>query len=156
MFNKNQTKIYSAVARSSISDVFPQAHVDDILDHKRLEKHFVTFSGLHSSQRFLEHQWHDGINVTEESGKAEYSYWPPQGSLKFRRCFRPLPEPIGSRFPCPDCNKMFASAGSRSNHITAIHAKQTFSCVCGKSYPYSQNLLRHKRSCAVCVVDQSA
>ncbi|XP_067669366.1 uncharacterized protein [Haliotis asinina] len=102
--------------------------------------------GVHCSRRFLEHQ--------EESGKTEYSHWPQQGSLKFRRCV--LPEPIGSRFPCPDCNKMFASAGSRSNHITAIHAKQTFSCICGKSYPYSQNLLRHKRSCAVCLVDQSA
>ncbi|XP_067669364.1 uncharacterized protein [Haliotis asinina] len=52
-------------------------------------------------------------------------------------------------FPCSQCDKVFANKGSRWHHVTAIHKKITFECVCGKSYSYKHGLLFHQRTCCI-------
>ncbi|XP_048246798.1 uncharacterized protein LOC124128197 isoform X37 [Haliotis rufescens] len=53
-------------------------------------------------------------------------------------------------YPCAYCTKEFTSYGSRWRHITAIHKKMTFACVCGKTYSYKHNLMVHQKSCSFC------
>ncbi|XP_046347729.2 uncharacterized protein [Haliotis cracherodii] len=52
-------------------------------------------------------------------------------------------------FACPECTKVFASYGARWHHVTAIHKKVTFPCVCGKTYRYRHNLVYHQKSCSL-------
>ncbi|XP_046347654.2 uncharacterized protein LOC124128197 isoform X19 [Haliotis rufescens] len=54
-------------------------------------------------------------------------------------------------FPCASCNKVFASAGARHNHVSAIHNKVKFQCLCGKVYIYRQGLISHKKTCPLFV-----
>ncbi|XP_067669332.1 uncharacterized protein [Haliotis asinina] len=58
--------------------------------------------------------------------------------------------PMG-KYPCPQCDKVFASVGSRRNHVKSIHDRVTFSCVCGKVYVYESGLAYHKKFCPHCV-----
>ncbi|XP_067669322.1 uncharacterized protein [Haliotis asinina] len=64
---------------------------------------------------------------------------------------RVYPEPVGGNYPCPDCDKMFASDGSRWNHVAAIHDKLSFASLCGKTFNYRHNLARHKKTCPICM-----
>ncbi|XP_071086392.1 zinc finger protein 11-like [Haliotis cracherodii] len=43
-------------------------------------------------------------------------------------------EPDTSGFPCSQCDKTFASPGSRWNHIAAKHRKATYPCACYGSF----------------------
>ncbi|XP_071086681.1 zinc finger protein 526-like isoform X5 [Haliotis cracherodii] len=54
-------------------------------------------------------------------------------------------------FPCAQCNKVFASHGSRRNHIRSFHERMSYTCVCGKVYSYESSLIHHKKVCPVCV-----
>ncbi|XP_046347772.1 uncharacterized protein LOC124128197 isoform X29 [Haliotis rufescens] len=84
----------------------------------------------------------------------------PTGQAQFSSMYRNKPLYSGSSrantrgtpklFPCQECDKVFTNYGSRWHHITAIHKKITFSCVCGKFYSYKHNLLSHQRSCIQC------
>ncbi|XP_048246774.1 uncharacterized protein LOC124130918 isoform X21 [Haliotis rufescens] len=56
-------------------------------------------------------------------------------------------EPDTSGFPCSQCDKTFASPGSRWNHIAAKHRKATYPCACGKVYTYITGLTAHKKLC---------
>lgn len=64
---------------------------------------------------------------------------------------RVYPDPVGGNYPCPDCDKMFASDGSRWNHVAAIHDKLSFTSLCGKTFNYRHNLARHKKTCPICM-----
>lgn len=59
-------------------------------------------------------------------------------------------------YPCAYCTKEFTSYGSRWRHITAIHKKMTFACVCGKTYSYKHNLMVHQKSCSFCTAWRSS
>ncbi|XP_048246801.1 uncharacterized protein LOC124128197 isoform X40 [Haliotis rufescens] len=59
------------------------------------------------------------------------------------------PEAAVGAYPCPHCDKSFASYGARWNHVGAVHEKKSYTCVCGKIYLYSHNLKRHKKTCSV-------
>ncbi|XP_048246800.1 uncharacterized protein LOC124128197 isoform X39 [Haliotis rufescens] len=52
-------------------------------------------------------------------------------------------------FPCLECNKVFASRGSRYNHIAAKHKNVIYSCVCGKEFSYKHHLLSHQKTCGL-------
>ncbi|XP_067669323.1 uncharacterized protein [Haliotis asinina] len=54
-------------------------------------------------------------------------------------------------FPCTQCNKVFASHGSRRNHIRSFHERMSYTCICGKVYSYESSLLHHKKVCSVCI-----
>lgn len=56
-------------------------------------------------------------------------------------------EPDTSGYPCSQCDKTFASPGSRWNHIAAKHRKATYPCACGKVYTYITGLTAHKKLC---------
>ncbi|XP_067669249.1 uncharacterized protein [Haliotis asinina] len=57
--------------------------------------------------------------------------------------------PRGQGYPCPHCDKVFANVGSRWHHVTAIHERVKFYCVCGKSYSYKHALTRHQKACSI-------
>ncbi|XP_046347866.1 uncharacterized protein LOC124128451 isoform X4 [Haliotis rufescens] len=54
---------------------------------------------------------------------------------------------MSTGFPCSVCDKVFSSNGARWNHVSSVHNKVQFSCVCGKVYLYCQGLSRHKKTC---------
>ncbi|XP_046349035.2 uncharacterized protein LOC124129513 isoform X14 [Haliotis rufescens] len=63
--------------------------------------------------------------------------------------------PPAGKYPCPQCNKAFASLGSRRNHVKSIHDRVTFSCVCGKVYVYESGLAYHRKFCPVSLASMS-
>ncbi|XP_046347799.1 uncharacterized protein [Haliotis cracherodii] len=88
------------------------------------------------------------------------SHFRHPGQDQFSVCYPGRPFKDGSarsvggtaskQYPCPQCDKVFANYGSRWHHISAIHKKVTYSCVCGKVYSYRYNLLTHQRTCVLC------
>ncbi|XP_048246760.1 uncharacterized protein LOC124130918 isoform X8 [Haliotis rufescens] len=50
-------------------------------------------------------------------------------------------------FPCPNCEKSFATAKARGYHIESIHEHKTFACICGKVYKYQPGLFLHRKRC---------
>ncbi|XP_048247312.1 uncharacterized protein LOC124129513 isoform X7 [Haliotis rufescens] len=84
-----------------------------------------------------------------ESNQNIYQHGTLSHGLQRCRRERVYPKPIGGKYPCPECDKLFSSSGSRSNHVGAIHDKLIFACDCGKQYNYRQALILHKKTCQV-------
>ncbi|XP_067669319.1 uncharacterized protein [Haliotis asinina] len=87
---------------------------------------------------------HSAVEYTQPHQNV-YQY--TQQTVPITRRPRTYPKPIGGKFPCPECDKMFSSAGSRHNHVGAIHDRLIFACDCGKQYNYRQALILHKKTC---------
>ncbi|XP_071084656.1 uncharacterized protein [Haliotis cracherodii] len=83
---------------------------------------------------------HEDSDQTSQSWKEQHNLRSPS---------QENPNPPSGVFPCPHCEKVFLGYGARWSHIAAIHQKLVYTCICGKKYPYSQSLQRHRRKCSV-------
>ncbi|XP_046349008.2 uncharacterized protein LOC124129513 isoform X11 [Haliotis rufescens] len=93
------------------------------------------------------HQVWDGIRSSMVGQSIDFD--PSLGASSRNIRGRVYPNQVQGKYPCPDCDKTFASSGARWNHVGAVHDKVVYSCVCGKQYNYSHALKRHEKSCVV-------
>lgn len=51
------------------------------------------------------------------------------------------------KYVCKQCSSKFSTRGSLFNHEEGEHKNELFKCICGETYKYRPNLIRHKKKC---------
>lgn len=121
-------------------------YLKKIINYSKWTSVFLLFSDTYDKHYYGIGQGHGRMIQGSQVGSSEPNYQDLVPSTSV---------PPAGKYPCPQCNKAFASLGSRRNHVKSIHDRVTFSCVCGKVYVYESGLAYHKKFCPVSLASTS-